>query len=128
MVAQVSPREVILADSGIVVVTPIGLAVVDSAVDDPESDFSFAAGDTLFLLDYLGEGLRRIRVREETLRVSEFWDSTGRHGARLLRPPLQIWWVHVTLDPPGVRGWILMTTDVVAGPENVVLHGEHPCS
>ena len=66
-------------------------------------------GDSLTVLGYLGEGLRRVRLRGRTLYVPEFWpESTGDRAANegvLVRRPHTRWWVHVTAGR-GRRGWI----------------------
>jgi hypothetical protein len=115
----VAAREPLLADSGRVIVSPIGIVVIDSVVEDPESGETYAPGDTLFLYDYIGEGFRNVRVGEVERQVFEFWEVPGQ-GARLVREPVQTWWVHVVATQRGVTGWILMRSGIYA-------HGSDAC-
>ena len=113
----------VAADSGFVFLHPPGLAVITDptvAASYLTSEVSFASGDSLELLDYLGEGHRNVRWHGRILDVSEAWDSTGRYGARLVREPVQTWWVHVTDERTGHRGWVLM--------EGVHADGSDACS
>src|SRR5512143_185034 len=105
------------ADSGLVVVHPIGFALIIGPVyQPPEQDsVAFQPGDTVELLDYEGEGYEHVRWRGRVLSVStERWDSTGRSGARVIRMPGEAWWVHVT-PRTAHPGWVLMTNVRVLG-------------
>jgi hypothetical protein len=75
---------------------------------------TFAAGDTIWLLDYVGEGGQNIwygdRVR--TIDVDD-WDwsqleaRTAPPPAKLIREPRAEWWVQVQ-NQRGQTGWILI--------------------
>jgi hypothetical protein len=107
------------ADSGIVMVEPVGIAVVtsDSLRLEPYPQAALIGahrGDTLRLLNYLGEGYRNVRLRDSVFSMMEQWDSSGTHGAQLTRNPVSAWYVHVTHGAE--KGWILMKRDAsVAG-------------
>jgi hypothetical protein len=101
------------ADSGIVLMTPPGIAVVTDGsalqFDTPER-LTIPTGDTLYLLNHLGEGHRNIRWRDTIFSMDTPWDSTGARGARLVRPPRSSWWVHFT--DGSRKGWVEMTRRV----------------
>ena len=104
------------ADSGFVLVHPIGLAVILGPVSPLDEDsVSLQRGDTVELLDYEGEGYQHVRWHGRILTVStERWDSTGRSDARVVREAGEAWWVHVT-PRTGRPGWVLMTKVDVLG-------------
>jgi len=90
------------ADSGNVWVTGLQLvAVVDSVADRPY--WAFGPGDTLVVLDHLGEGHFNVWHDGEVRDVAGFW-MFGPETARVLGRPRSEWWVHVTL-PDGRTGW-----------------------
>ena len=104
----------IVTDSGIVIVDPVGLAVITGT---PRRTMDTAAlpvraGDTLQLLDYLGEGIQRVRARDSVFTVDFMIDSTGSGGVKLLRAPRRSWWAHLR-EPQ--TGWILMDSVRVRG-------------
>ena len=83
------------ADSGFVLVHPIGLAMILGPVHplDEEDSVSLQRGDTVELLDYEGEGYQH---------------------ARVVREAGEAWWVHVT-PRTGRPAWVLMTKADVLG-------------
>lgn len=104
------------ADSGVVFVTGIGLAIVDDTV------FRYAdgkpwllPGDTLVLLDPIGEGYWNAWRRGEILKeVPPFFESIpeAKRG-RLIGKPEREWWVHATAG--NRSGWINMQRARVRG-------------
>lgn len=104
----------IVTDSGIVIVDPVGLAVITGTPRRPMDTAALPvrAGDTLQLLDYLGEGVQRVRARDSVFTVDFMIDSTGSSGVKLLRAPRRSWWAHVR-EPQA--GWILMDSVRVRG-------------
>ncbi len=114
VMALVPPHTPLATDSGIVVVRP-GVVVFDAPVRDEEGGTTFEAGDTLFLLDYLGEGFQRGRRGRggDTLTIfAEFWRDAP-SSARVLRDAHQVWWAHVA-RPDSLAGWIRMQPGVFA--------------
>jgi hypothetical protein len=105
----------ISADSGLVVVHPTGLVVITGPAPQPiqAGAVPFQVGDTLILLNYVGEGMRRVRWRDTVMEVDEYWRIQPSQGARLVRAPVQRWWTHVTAG--NVRGWVLMDSVRVKG-------------
>lgn len=114
---DLAPGAVVSADSGVVVVDPIGLLEVTAAAPMPRLGDSLRAqpGDTVELLDYIGEGIRRVRLRGRELEVEEFWRYTDARGVRMLREPVQHWWVFMTDSASRASGWVLMDSVRVAG-------------
>jgi hypothetical protein len=81
------------------------VAVADSVDADPGT---FGPGDTLVVLDYVGEGRWNVWDGSRVLELSGFW------GAEAPRPVAELiggaeyareWWVHATTSD-GVRGWL----------------------
>ena len=105
--------EQVSADSGFVWLNPSGMAIVtDTTLDfDMPTRPPVKVGDTLYVLNYHGEGYFSVRWRDTvTFTMGEQWDSTGRPGAKLIRKPAPSWWVHVTR--PSQRGWVEMKRGV----------------
>ncbi len=73
-------------------------------------DITFTPADTLFVLNYLGEGEFVWRYRGSTMRGDMFWDpdappaSSDRFG--LVRPAKTVWWVRAR-NATGREGWIV---------------------
>jgi hypothetical protein len=106
IVQRLPAGEPFQADSGFVRITGISvLAVADSVDAGPAT---FGPGDTLVVLDYLGEGRWNVWDGRRVQEVSGFW------GAEVANPKAELiggaeyareWWVHATTRD-GVRGWI----------------------
>lgn len=102
------------------------LAVVDtmaafrySEEDDDWIDVHFETGDTLEILDYLGEGYHHVRHDCTDWTVIEHaWGPSGpdhEPSGVLLREPRAEWWVEIETDE-GARGWVEVTShDMVTG-------------
>jgi hypothetical protein len=96
------------ADSGFVRVTGISLVeVTDTVVAEPGVAATFLPGDTLVVLDYVGEGHFNVWDGERVREVggfwgAEVWPSSGIliGGERYARE----WWVHATTRA-GDKGW-----------------------
>lgn len=102
------------ADSGNVYVTRPGIVVADRpfAVAETPGAPTVAAGDSLYLLDSMGEGFFHTRYRGRIYETSgAAWFGGGPPGSttsgRLVRGAESEWWAHVTLTD-GRVGWILM--------------------
>ena len=130
--ARIAPGHRVRADSGHVRIDTIGLALVRRDFRDPDTNQSYHGGDTLLLLDYLGEGFSNVWVRGERRQLSLF--DMRERGAPVpspdtatlveLRPATAEWWAHVTLTPrPATprtasgakrarQGWVNVTRDV----------------
>jgi hypothetical protein len=92
------------ADSGNVHVTGILLIAVADSVGDPPY-WSYGPGDTLVVLDPIGEGHFNVWDGRSVKDVEGFW------GAERMPPVAEMlgrweteWWVHVTV-PDGRSGW-----------------------
>lgn len=102
------------ADSGFVRLDTIGLVVVTGLLTDDGSGIDYVPGDSILLLDYVGEGSFNAWIRGHRLQVGIFWDSAGERGARVVREPSSEWWAHLTLveGADTVRGWMDMSDTV----------------
>ncbi len=90
------------ADSGHVVLVELGAAVVTRRGSHTRQGLQ--VGDTLWILDYEGEGSYRAWARGRSMG----WDREYPYrDLRLLRYPRQVWWVHVTRSN-GASGWVNM--------------------
>ena len=93
------------ADSGVVFVTGIALAIVDDTVSDGPNPV-LLPGDTLVLLDPIGEGYwkawRRGQLLESVPPFFESWWHPKQSG-RLIGEPAREWWVHALVN--GRSGW-----------------------
>jgi hypothetical protein len=103
-VAQLEPGRSFQADSGFVRVTRAALVAVTAVVSaGPER--TLAPGDTLLLLDYVGEGFYNAWLNGEVVELSDFWSSTrGDAAGELIGEHRTEWWVHATLRQ-GENGW-----------------------
>ncbi len=104
------------ADSGVVYVTSIAIAVVDDTV------FRYAdqkpwllPDDTLVLLEPIGEGYWTMWRRGEVLNeVPPFFESIPEpKRGRLIGTPKREWWVHASAD--GRQGWFNADSAKVSG-------------
>ena len=94
------------ADSGHVKVTGAGIVVVYDTVPAAGGNPQFLPGDTLVVLDYVGEGHWHAWLRARIIGpIGGFW------GAEVDSPRgayygdyRKEWWVHAT-DPQGRSGW-----------------------
>jgi hypothetical protein len=114
VIANLAVGTVIRADSGNVYVTQPGLVVADQPfpVEETPNAPMVAAGDTLYLLDNMGEGFVHTRYRGRIYETSgAAWFGGGPPGSttagRLIRETVSQWWAHVTLAD-GRAGWVLM--------------------
>lgn len=110
----IAPGQRFRADSGNVWITGLMLVAVTKRVGDPPY-WSFEPGDTLVVLEPVGEGYFGVwhagRVRE----VEGFWEPGHKPpAARTLGGYRTEWWVHVTL-PDGRTGWFEATREARFG-------------
>ncbi len=99
-VAGITAGAQMRTDSGVMVLSPPGIAVVVS--DSAAGSSGLHAGDTVEVLNYVGHGqqINRVRVQGQEM------EMTG--GLRMLRDPMQQWWVYVTDPTTMTGGWMLM--------------------
>jgi hypothetical protein len=94
------------ADSGVVYVTSVALVVVEDTVSYGPDHARLAPGDTLVLLDPIGEGYwtawRRGEILQEVPPFFESWMPEGARG-KMIGTPAREWWVRATAD--GRTGW-----------------------
>jgi hypothetical protein len=92
------------ADSGNVHITGVSLVAVADSVSDGDY-WAFGAGDTLVVLDYIGEGHFNVWHDGEVRDVAGFWGAERMPAvAEQLGTYEAQWWVHLTL-PDGRTGW-----------------------
>ena len=115
--ARLTRGSAVNADSGIVIVTRLGVVVVRRPYRDPAMNVHYVPGDTLVLLDYLGEGFWNEWSRGRTQQVSESWDRAPGGDAQLLVEQESEWWALVTWRDATRehRGWIDMRNVGVDG-------------
>ena len=107
--------QAVFADSGFVRIDTIGLVVMRTTHLDAMYHTPFAKGDTLLVLDYLGEGQYNAWWRGYSIQVESFWDVPGSESAgSIVRPLSMRWWARVR-DAHGRRGWIDMDKARVSG-------------
>jgi hypothetical protein len=85
-----------------------------------EKHLFFTPADTIYLLDYRGEGYLTWWLHGHAETGMIFWNSRMSGGfkskvVRLVREPEQEWWVNVE-NARGQRGWIIPSYATVAGP------------
>jgi hypothetical protein len=102
------------ADSGNVHITGIlVVAVADSVADHPY--WAFGPGDSLVVLDHVGEGHYNVWHEGRVTEVAGFW---GAESQRLVAETIgqwqSEWWVHVSLED-GRTGWIRAEATTVSG-------------
>ena len=101
------------AETGFVVLMEIGVAVAGDSVrmyTEDGAERMTAAGDTLLVLDNVGEGFRRVWHEGSVLQtdaVSGFVPEGGVPPAEVLIEPRQVWWARVR-TPDGRAGWLWM--------------------
>lgn len=112
VIGHVTPGTGVFADSGLVRVDTIGIVAVLAPLTT-DDNIDFARGDTVLLLEPQGEGYSRAWVRGHALSLSQFWDSAGLTGARLVRTPAWRWWAHLVVaqQHDTLRGWVDMQVD-----------------
>jgi hypothetical protein len=96
------------ADSGFVRITERQLVAVHDTFDQRPYAALFVPGDTLLVLDYVGEGHYNVWTGTKVLEVEGFWGAGAARptGTELLGSYAREWWVHVTAA--GKRGWLLV--------------------
>lgn len=93
------------ADSGNVHITDILLIAVADSVGDPPW-WSYGPGDTLVVLDHIGEGHFNVWDGRAVKDVEGFWGAERMPlVAEMLGRWETEWWVHVTM-PEGRAGWV----------------------
>ncbi len=98
-VGQVAAGQAVQTDEGVMTLRPPGVAVV---VPDTSNHAGLANGDTVEVISYTGAKVARVRSQggEES--------DIGWKGLRMIRDPLQRWWVHMTDPASGQAGWLQM--------------------
>ncbi|HEX6750139.1 MAG TPA: hypothetical protein VF092_22785 [Longimicrobium sp.] len=120
----IAPRATFRAVTGDVHLRQVGIVVARRAVPLEvavgEQPRSLAAGDTAYVLSYVGEGYYRLWIRGEIQSYEAFWDDrheyprpTDRPGV-MVRDPDELWWVKVRTRA-GRGGWIRMDRADVEG-------------
>ena len=98
-VASLAAGATVHTDSGVMVLHPPGLAVI---VADTSAAAQGASGppvgDTVELLSYTRQKTSRVRWQGQEL------EMTGR--LRVVRDPIQRWWVYMTDPASGQSGWL----------------------
>jgi hypothetical protein len=111
----IAPNQTFTADSGFVQVTGVSLvAVTDSVTAEPRGGPPFLPGDTLVVLDYVGEGFWNVWDGVGVRQISGFWGAEvspvhgsligGGPGPGAQRGEAREWWVHATTRA-GEKGW-----------------------
>lgn len=100
-VGAITPGAQMRTDSGVMVLHPPGIAVVVS--DSAPGSTRPRVGDTVQVLDYVGQGQQISRVRWQGQELQ----MTG-GGLQMVRDPMQEWWVYVTDPATRAAGWMLM--------------------
>ena len=106
VVATIPAGEPFAADSGFVRLTGISVLVVQDTVNAGPTTFD--PGDTIAVLDYIGEGFFNVWDGKQVWQVEDFWGGLqpmpeagllggGRDGRE--------WWVHATTKD-GAKGWL----------------------
>lgn len=98
-VGQVSAGAAVQTDEGVMVLHPPGLAVV---VPDTSNHAGLGTGDTVEVISYTGAKVARVRSQggQES--------DIGWNALRMMRDPLQRWWVHMSDPSTGNTGWLQM--------------------
>ena len=99
-VGGIAPGAQMRTDSGVMVLNPPGIAVIVS--DSAAGSSGAHAGDTVEVLNSVGPGQQISRVRWQ----GQEMEMTS--GLRMVRDPMQQWWVYVTDPTTLTGGWMLM--------------------
>lgn len=101
---ELAPGTSFQADSGFVRISEVALVAVTDTVT-PMPDRQLQPGDTLVLLDYVGEGFHNVWLDGEFLEVADFWSSaTGQPRGEVIGEHQTEWWVHARASN-GTEGW-----------------------
>lgn len=102
------------ADTGYVAVTRTGLVVIDQPTEvyvSYDDSRTMEPGDTLYVLDYVGEGAYNVWFADSVYQLPSPYSSAPPTEAgppyRSLRDPEQTWWAHAVLSD-GREGWLWM--------------------
>lgn len=106
--------QAVFANTGFVQIDTIGVVVLRANHVDRMYKTPFAKGDTLLVLDYLGEGQYNAWWRGYSIQVESFWDAPGESAGSIVRQLSMRWWARVR-DARGRRGWIDMDKVGVSG-------------
>jgi hypothetical protein len=132
-VGSVPAGREICADSGFVLIDPPGKVV--ALKPPPVHNYSpypptFGRGDTLVILNELGEGYWVVRWKDSITVTEAYWthisdwsDAPTSDDVAILRKPSSFWWSYITDRYTGARGWLLMRGFHFTGEEHV-----SPCS
>jgi hypothetical protein len=130
VIGRIETGQRVRATHGHVRVDSLGLVLVRRDFRDANMGNNYRAGDTLLVLDYIGEGFSHAWVGGQRRRLdlgfvlSEHGPPVGRDTSAMLelQPPARQWWAHIELPiavakdrsvRPAVRtGWVHMTSDV----------------
>jgi hypothetical protein len=107
-VATLAAGSAVTADRGLVVVTRLGVVVVHRPYRDPDMGSRYARGDSLLLLDYIGENFYNAWFRGRRRQVGDNWGRADTSAAQLVIEPQSTWWAHIHWRQ-GARtrdGWI----------------------
>lgn len=107
------PTERFRARSGYVeILGPAIVAVVDSVPDDAGQGIAFVPGDTLVVLDYVGESFWNVWHDEQVKEISGFWGAeVGSPKGVYYGDYRRAWWVNAE-SPRGRSGWFRADQDV----------------
>ena len=107
----------VMADSGIVVMSQLGLVAIRGPYRDPTMEVDYVAGDTLVLLDYIGEGFFNAWYRGHVRQVSAYWSRQDTSSAYLVTEPRGDWSAHIgwSVGAHTRHGWLDMQHTSVGG-------------
>jgi hypothetical protein len=118
-VTVLQPGDSVTAETGDVHVTALTRVVVTREVREVssmEGGHTFVPGDTLFVLDYLGEGFYSAWMDGEMYQPEQFWTELqnwtedGEADGYSVGDRETEWWVRVRTS--ALEGWINVTNDV----------------
>lgn len=104
--------QAVFADSGFVQIDTIGMVVLRTSHVDAMYHTPYGAGDTLLVLNYVGEGQYDAWWHGYSIQTESFWDSLGqtpgpRTVGSVVRNMSMRWWAQIR-DSRGRRGWVDM--------------------